>query len=91
MLMAEFMPTTNLAIAAASFVQFDYNGWPAAKKDELELAVRQLPVVTSVIQAGGRSSIQVHFDPDRSNAQNLILAVNQVADRVLTGYNFTDR
>ncbi len=85
------MPTTDLSIAAPSFVEFGYNGWPAAKKDELEIAVRNISGVTAVNQAGARSSIHVHFESGLIGPDALILAVNQLADEIMPGHNFSDR
>lgn len=85
------MPTTDLSIAPPSFVEFSYNGWPAEKKDELEIAAREIAGVTAVNQAGARSSIHVHFDPATVARDALILAVDQAADSVLPGYNFAGR
>lgn len=83
------MPTTNLSVSAPSFVEFQYNGWPDSKKDELETAVRTILGVTSVNQAGARSSIHVHFDVALIDTDALILAVDQVADKILPGHNFS--
>jgi hypothetical protein len=85
------MPTTDLSIGQPSFVEFNYNGWPHEKKDDLEIAVRQIPGVVSVDQAGHRSSIRVHYNATHVGRDHLILTVNQVADQILPGYNFSGR
>ncbi len=85
------MPTTNLSVAPPSFVEFAYNGWPGSKKDELEVGVREIAGVTAVNQAGARSAIHVHFDPALIDQDALIVAVNEVADQILPGYDFSGR
>lgn len=84
------MPTTDLSIGRDPVVDFSCSGWPEAKRDELKNVVGSIPGVTRVSGAG-ISTIRIGYDDTSISTDNLILAVNRLADGILPGHNFTDR
>lgn len=83
------MPKTDLSITPPSFVEFAYNGWPEEKKNELEIALRDIAGITAVNKAGAGSHIHVHFAPALTNREELVATVCGVADKILPGHNFS--
>lgn len=82
------MPTTNLSIAPEPVLDFECSGWPQEKRQQLFQVVQLIPGVTSVAGAG-HSTMRVRYDPLSINPSALTLAVDQVADDVLPGNNFS--
>jgi hypothetical protein len=82
------MPTTNLSISLEPVLDFECAGWPQEKRNELFEAVKAIQWVTSVGGAG-RSTMRVRYDSSNTNLSDLTLAVDQVADRILPGHNFS--
>ncbi|MBU8545106.1 MULTISPECIES: hypothetical protein [Roseomonadaceae] len=82
------MPTTNLSIGREPVIDFDCSGWPLEKRERLTQAVRVIHGVTNVGNAGV-STMRVRYDPLVIVASALTLAVDQVADDILPGNNFS--
>lgn len=82
------MPTTNLSIGLEPVLDFECSGWPQGKREELSQAVRTIQGVSSVGGAG-ITTVRVRYDPSIINSSDLILAVDQVADGILPGHNFS--
>jgi hypothetical protein len=82
------MPTTNLSIALDPVIDFECAGWPLEKREELFRAVQAIQGVARVGGAG-ISTMRVTYDPSNINPSALTLAVDQAADEVLPGHNFS--
>lgn len=82
------MPTTDLSIKPEPVLDFECAGWPPEKRDELFQTVQAIQGVTSV-EGAGHSTMRVRYDPSGINPSALTLAVDQVADEILPGYNFS--
>ena len=82
------MPTTNLSIGREPVLDFDCSGWPVAKREELSQAIRAIRGVTAVGGAGV-STLRVRYDPTTIDPSALTVAVDEVADNVLPGHNFS--
>jgi len=84
------MPTTNLSIKPEPVLDFACEGWPSEKRDELFQAVQAIQGVTSVGGAG-HSTMRVRYDSSKTDPAALTLAVDQVADNILPGHNFSNK
>lgn len=82
------MPTTNLSIKPEPVLDFECAGWPPEKRQELFQAVQAIQGVTSVGGAG-HSTMRVRYDPSSVDTSALTLAVDQIADHILPGHNFS--
>ncbi len=82
------MPTTDLSIGREPVLDFECSGWPAAKRGELDQAVRSIDGVTSVGGAGV-STMRVRYDQSLISSSDLTLAVDRVADNIMPGHNFS--
>ncbi|MFC5549522.1 hypothetical protein [Massilia aerilata] len=82
------MPTTNLTIAAEPVLDFECAGWPIEKRQDLFQAVQGIQGVTGVGGAG-HSTMRVRYDPSSTSISALTLAVDQAADTILPGHNFS--
>ena len=82
------MPTTNLSIASEPVLDFECAGWPTENRAELFEAAKKILGVTSVAGAG-HSTMRVRFDSSITDPSTLTLAVDEVADTILPGHNFS--
>lgn len=82
------MPTTNLSIKPEPVLDFECAGWPEEKRQELFQAVRLIQGVARV-DGAGHSTMRVRYDISSIDPSALMLAVDQIADNMMPGYNFS--
>lgn len=82
------MPTTDLSIGRDPVVDFQCSGWTVEKREELSRAIRVIRGVTDVGGAGV-STLRVWYDSTTIDLSALTLLVNNIADNVLPGHNFS--
>ena len=82
------MPTTDLSIGHDPVVDFNCSGWTQHKRAELSQGIAKLTGVTNVVGAG-ISTVRVYYDPAAVEPTSLMAAVNELADAILPGHDFS--